>query len=704
MCETSAPTTVTRTAARTDAPRLAYQPALDGLRAVAVVSVILFHNGVSWMPGGFLGVDVFFVLSGYLITTLLLLEWRHPGGVDLKAFWTRRARRLLPALLLVLVAVSAYARFAADPATVDSLRWDGIGSLFYVANWRFVFSHQSYFEAFSAPSPLRHLWSLAVEEQWYLVWPLFLSVGLSWSKRSVKPLVAVMGALALLSAGEMFLLTLGSGDPSRAYYGTDTRAHTLLVGAILAVVLNTWPVTQRRARIGVQLLGAAGLVGVVGFMVFVHESDRWMYHGGFLLLALCTAAVIAAVMLPIDGLAKRALRLRALPAIGLLSYGLYLWHWPVNVWLTPERLGLGEITWFGQRVEGYVLVAVRVAVTAAVALASYKFVELPIRHGALGRLRGRMRRPFPVGPALTGGAVAVVAVLVLSSAVGVRTDVESKNNLFAGGELGVPKSERAGTAGERSKASAAAVTTVPIASIEPNPDLPAVAPDHVVKTVIAGDSAGWTLSFTQHQPLPDIQVFDRAILGCGIIDTPYFVRTTRLTFDVDCSGQPVYWQGAAAEQPDVLGVMVGAWEVYDHEVDGKRVGPGDPAYARRFTHDLTQAVDAMIAAVPGIRVVFIGQACFQERNDKLGGVAGDRNDTSRLRKVNAVIKDVAAHYGSRATYIDMGPWLCPGGKFKADVNGVEMRPDGVHFSDQSAAIAWQWLGPKILDFARRPTR
>jgi len=680
---------------------LAYQPALDGLRAVAVVSVILFHDGVSWMPGGFLGVDVFFVLSGYLITTLLLLEWSHPGGVDLRAFWARRARRLLPALLLVLVAVAAYGRFVADPATIDSLRWDSLASLFYVANWRFVFSHQSYFEAFSAPSPLRHLWSLAVEEQWYLVWPVFLSAGLSWSRRSVKPLLAVMTALALLSAGAMYLLTLGHGDPSRAYYGTDTRASTLLIGSILAVVLNTWPVTQRPTRIAVQLLGIAGLVAVGCFMVLVHESDRWMYHGGFVLLALCTAAVIAAVMLPIEGLAKRLLRFRLFPAIGRLSYGLYLWHWPVNVWLTPDRVGLGEITWLGQRVEGYLLVAIRVAITVAVSIASYRLVELPIRRGALGRLGRRLRTSGPVGGAVTAGAIGVTAALVMGSSFGVRTDVAGKHNLFAGGVQGVPKS--AGAPRGVPKITSAAVTTVPIASIETNPNLPAVPADRPVKVTIAGDSAGWTLAWTQPHPSPDLEVQDRAILGCGIVDTPYFVHDTRLTFQADCQGQAEFWQTTAVDQPDVLGVMVGAWEVYDHEVDGKRLSPGAPAYDKRITADLTDGVDKMLAAVPNIRVVFIGQACLRERDDRLGGVTSERNDPRRLRAVNAVIKDVAKRYGTRATYIDMGPYLCPGGTFKDQIDGVEMRPDGIHFSDESAPLAWRWLGPQILDFARRPT-
>ncbi len=195
--------------------RFRYLPALDGLRAFAVLAVLCYHGGMSWAIGGFLGVDAFFVLSGFLITSLLLVEWRGTGGIALSAFWIRRARRLLPALFLVLGGVALYAAFAAAPTELDRIRSDGLASLFYVSNWRFVFSHQSYFEQFGVPSPLRHMWSLAIEEQFYLVWPMIVYGVLRWRRGSVGALAAVAGAIGIASVVLMVTLYEPGRDPSR---------------------------------------------------------------------------------------------------------------------------------------------------------------------------------------------------------------------------------------------------------------------------------------------------------------------------------------------------------------------------------------------------------------------------------------------------------------------------------------------------------
>ena len=214
-----------------------HQPALDGLRGVAVVAVLLYHGGVSAAGGGFLGVDVFFALSGFLITSLLLAERASTGRIDLKAFWGRRARRLLPALLVVLVFVAVYAAVFARPGELDRIRQDGLSTLLYLANWRMIFGGQSYFESFEAPSPLRHTWSLGIEEQWYLVWPLVVALVLAWWRGAGRRALGVMCAvLAAASAVAMAVLASGADDPSRAYYGTDARAQGLLLGALLAVV------------------------------------------------------------------------------------------------------------------------------------------------------------------------------------------------------------------------------------------------------------------------------------------------------------------------------------------------------------------------------------------------------------------------------------------------------------------------------------
>src|SRR6476469_2449943 len=271
----------------TTAARLAHQPALDGIRAFAVIAVILFHAGNTFAPGGFIGVDMFLVLSGFLITTLLLRELASTGRVAVKEFWMRRARRLLPALILVLVAVACFGAFVATDDEALGLRGDLLGSLFYVQNWRFVVSGASYFTQFGSPSPLRHMWSLAIEEQWYLVWPLMLFGIMALTRRNLRAVVAIILGLAAGSALLMAALYHQGGDSSRAYYGTDTRAQALLVGAALAVLFTMRSVP--RSRVAGAALQVCGLVGGIFLTwVVVEQTERWttLYRGGFSLVAL----------------------------------------------------------------------------------------------------------------------------------------------------------------------------------------------------------------------------------------------------------------------------------------------------------------------------------------------------------------------------------------------------------------------------------
>jgi peptidoglycan/LPS O-acetylase OafA/YrhL len=308
--------------------RLAYMPALDGVRATAVAAVLLYHADVSWAGGGYLGVDAFFVLSGFLITSLLLAEWRGEGRIALSAFWARRARRLLPALFLVLAAVAAYGAVIAAPVELEHLRHDGLSALGYVANWGQIFSHQSYFESFAAPSPLRHTWSLAIEEQFYLVWPLLVAGVLRWRRGSIRSLTAVTGVLLAASAVWMIVLYEPGVDPTRVYYGTDTRAQSLLMGTLLALLLTRLrrPLGQNATR----ALHCSAFVAAIWLgWIWVHTSEEasWLYRGGFTLCALLVAIVIASVTRPMPGLLGALLSVRPLRWVGAVSYGLYLWHW-----------------------------------------------------------------------------------------------------------------------------------------------------------------------------------------------------------------------------------------------------------------------------------------------------------------------------------------------------------------------------------------
>ena len=269
MGERSLPRAAEPSAAGTSRPptigtQLPYRPGLDGLRALAVAGVVLYHAGVSWMPGGFLGVDVFFVLSGYLITSLLLAERRRKGRVGFIAFWLRRARRLLPAVLLVVfVCLLATSTIARDD--LARTRGDAIASVVYLTNWHLIAASHSYFNAFGRPSLLQHLWSLAVEEQFYLFWPLVLMGSLKLLGRRYTIVLTVL--LALASTALMWGLYDPNRDPSRVYYGTDTRAATLRVGALLAFA---WPLGGFRdevSRHAVRVLDGVGCVALLAVLV-----------------------------------------------------------------------------------------------------------------------------------------------------------------------------------------------------------------------------------------------------------------------------------------------------------------------------------------------------------------------------------------------------------------------------------------------------
>ncbi|HMA47716.1 MAG TPA: acyltransferase, partial [Frankiaceae bacterium] len=271
--------------------------ALDGVRGLAVLAVLFFHAGMPWARGGFLGVDTFFVLSGYLITVLLLRESRETGGVSLRRFWARRARRLLPALLLVLAALVAYATTLPAEAR-PRLRGDALATLGYVANWRFVAQAEDYFTHTGPPSPLRHTWSLGVEEQFYLLWPLLFLVAL----RLRRPRAAVVGLASLgtvASAVAMARMADGGASVARLYYGTDTRISSLLVGCLLAAVLGRFPGERPLRRASARALTAlAALAGVaVTGVLWVTADVERLWRGGFLIAAVATAAVVAGVAL-----------------------------------------------------------------------------------------------------------------------------------------------------------------------------------------------------------------------------------------------------------------------------------------------------------------------------------------------------------------------------------------------------------------------
>jgi peptidoglycan/LPS O-acetylase OafA/YrhL len=343
-------------------------PALDGLRGVALLGVLFFHaNGA--LPGGYLGVDLFFVLSGFLITSLLLVEHRETGHIALSAFWVRRARRLFPALLSMMPAIAIYGRFFAKPSELQGLRGDALATLAYVANWRAIFAHKSYWELFSAPSPLEHTWSLSIEEQFYVVWPLVVTWILRRrTSRSILVLALALTALSIAATIALF-------DParlSRVYLGTDTRAAGILAGAALATVLSPNASFQDSTVRKLDLLGFAAALGLGVAWWKLEGKAPFLYRGGFWLTEAAVLVLIVCSVMGSKSIVARVLSFRPLTLVGTISYGVYLWHWPVNVLLSPERT----------HASGLWLHVMQFALTFAVAIVSYRFLERPIRlHG-----------------------------------------------------------------------------------------------------------------------------------------------------------------------------------------------------------------------------------------------------------------------------------------------------------------------------------
>ena len=397
---------------RTETPRFVHLRALDGLRGIAVFAVVLYHFAPGVAPGGFLGVDLFFVLSGFLITSLLVNELHATHHVSLTAFWARRARRLLPALFLVLGAVAVYALlFLPDQVDAQRLAVDGLSALAYVANWHFIASGQAYIQQFftQVPSPLRHTWSLAIEEQFYLVWPVVVVLvaklvarprrldARQYRNRLRAVLVGVCVVLGVASFFRMLTLFQPGGDINRVYYGTDSRAFVVLVGAALGALSAGTPTVTRTLRVPLVVVGSMGAVALVATTVWLSADSSWLYEGGYGVIAVLMVVVLAAAAQPGVNPLARLLKLRPLVGLGLISYGVYLWHWPVALWVTPDNTG----------VDGFALFFVRVAITLAAALLSYVLVEQPIRRGRLPNVR-------LVTPGLVTAALGIAVAIPLA--------------------------------------------------------------------------------------------------------------------------------------------------------------------------------------------------------------------------------------------------------------------------------------------------
>ncbi len=409
-----------------------YIPGLDGLRAIAVAAVLAYHLGAGWAPGGVLGVAVFFTLSGYLITDLLLSGFDTFGFLRLKKFCMARARRLLPPFLVMLVVVVAWVTIF-DPDQLSHLRGMVVASVLYVSNWYLISEQMSYFARFGPPNPLGHLWSLAVEEQFYLVWPFMVFIGLkifrprrSFSLQRGRLALVTLG-LAAVSAIAMAVMYSPGIDTTRIYEGTDTRAFGLLFGAALAMV---WPsrrigrtlATKVPVRRGLDVLGAVGLLVIVLMIWKTNDYGPFLYRGGLVLLSVATVLVVAAIVHPDSRLGK-IIGCRPLRWIGVRSYAIYLWHFPIIV------LGAAH----PQEAPSLLRALIMTALTVALAALSWTFVEDPIRRGALRRMWANLRSGAwvsGISGTRTAAGLTALALLVVAG-IGVSGKVPSDSTATA---------------------------------------------------------------------------------------------------------------------------------------------------------------------------------------------------------------------------------------------------------------------------------
>ena len=660
-------------------PRLGRIPALDGIRALGIVLVLFFHGGFPWAGGGFFGVDVFFVLSGFLITGLLVSEFRQNNGIGLVRFWGHRVRRLVPALLVLLAGVAVYALVAAPSDTLGQLRGDALATLLYVNNWHLAAGGQGYFAALDTPRPLLPTWSLSIEEQFYLVWPLVVLGVLRWG-RSLRTLLVITVVGAVASAVAMAVAFGNGSGESRAYYGTDTRAQALLIGAALAVVL-AYPLPRRRlgavpttslvrpvalasaARVALGVAGGAGLAGVVWLAAVDSSTSAWIYRGGFTLVAVATATVIACVaILPSSPLA-RGLSLRPVRYVGAISYGLYLFHWPIFVIVDHARTGL----------DGWPLFLVRVGLSFGVAAVSFHFVEMPIRRGALRGWRGWVVAPLAVG---------ATAVLVVGSTAGATTAVDAEPATAS-----IPAANRLPPGGD--PGTSAGVDTVAAGTGGP------------IRVLLVGDSEASFLGFGLG---PDsaqygVDYQGDGVFGCGLLTYTTSFHGTLVDGDrgergghtlVPCDTQLTRWRAdVEAFHPDVVLLADGEYEVRDQRIDNAWVHIGSPVVDTRERQALDRATSVLGAT--GATVVLLTAPHYQQP-EQANGKPWPEDGPARVDRYNAILRQVAAGSGGRVVVADLGGRLDPGGRYADSVDGVVVRfADGIHVTPAGAKLVSPWL-------------
>jgi peptidoglycan/LPS O-acetylase OafA/YrhL len=611
----------------------------------------LFHGGFGWAAGGYLGVSAFFTLSGFLITALLLTEWRETGRISLRHFWSRRLRRLMPAALAALAGVVLFGAAVADADQLRNLRGDVFAALGYVANWRFVFSGQSYADLFAEPSPVLHFWSLAIEEQFYLCFPLLAVLALS--RFGLRTFRIVLVGLAATSVAVGLWLVAADASLDRLYYGTDTRAFELVVGALLACAfVPAGSARSRAGRLTLQHAGVLALAAMLYLWTTLAQSDRWLHRGGLWVHALLAAAVVAAAV-QAGGPVRALLSREPLRRLGLISYGVYVYHWPIFLWLDADRTGLSRLPLF----------CVRAAVTVALSVCSYRWLERPVRDGR--RLTGSRRRRWAFAPALAGAlCVALVAV---------TANLPEPPLVYEPVRHDIPPPPPPAAPG-----------------LDAASSRPVDAPP--VRVLIVGDSVAETVGrgIERWGARTGKAVVHNGALGWCAIGRGgvAYVFGTRPSDQTRCNDWSKRWD-VDRFRPDVVMVLSTLWELFPRGLpqwDGTRT-IGDVEYDRWLVSEYEAAADFLSSH--GARVIWLTAPCTKSK---------DRDEIEKIRYLNRTIKNLPARVeGVALEVVDLYPHVCPGGSFTPTLGGIDdARPDGLHFSDPGADWLASWLGPRLI--------
>ncbi|MCP4435503.1 MAG: acyltransferase [Actinomycetia bacterium] len=637
--------------------------------------MVAFHAGFGGMVGGYLGVSTFFTLSGFLIASLLFAQGSPEEGIVLRGFWGRRFRRLFPAAVLTIIAVLAlFAPFVATPDQLSTLRWDSIASLFSVANWQFIAQGSSYGDLFVAPSPLLHFWSLAIEEQFYIVFPLLLwAVIKAFGAR--RGLVA--GVLLALAGGSLAWTLFGGLSNDHIYLGTGTRASELLLGGVLAVVLTKQRTRQvlaevRPLRLLVVGAGAVALGVQLWWWWSVDQASEWLYRGGFTLYAGLTCVVILAAALP-GGPVNRMTSAAPLRWLGARSYAIYLVHWPLFL--------VARQTWGDAN--RWLVTAGVVASSLLIADLSLRLLERPVRVKALFPSRRK---------AYAAMGVAALAVVLLAFTV-VPDDPDGTSPDFES-ELETWEELLAAGADEASSDRATTTTEAPPSDPE-DPAPPPPAPVPVVG--LFGDSTSLSMSIGLSRWRDETGLLGPLVgdlrFGCGV---PRFVKLraeTTVVPDVECLAWPQRWtEITAATRPHISLLSSPAWAVPDAVVPGEvdYSALGDPLVDDFVRGELLQAVDILSAT--GTQVVLVNWPQYGSWYDDGRSSAVQRQaDPARMARLHEIQREVAALRPDSATVLEFGDWLGARSEDRA------LRADGMHFTeDEFTRVAHEWFGAEVV--------